>query len=136
MNVNVDSSTISLRRMRFHARHGVLPQERVVGNDYEVTVRMTADVSRAVETDDVADTLNYAEAYETISEQMAVPSQLLEHVAGRMAKALFRRFGMLSAVEVCITKLCPPIGADCDGAEVCVCATREPHALTSPCDVK
>ena len=110
--------------MRFHACHGVLPQERIVGNDYEVTVAMTVDISRAMETDDVADTLNYAEAYEVIRNQMTIPSQLLEHVAGRIVKALFQRFENLNAVEVSITKLNPPIGADCDGAEVRVKVKR------------
>ena len=110
--------------MRFHACHGVLPQERIVGNDYEVTVVMTVDISRAMETDDVADTLNYAEAYEVIRNQMTIPSQLLEHVAGRIVKALFQRFENLNAVEVSITKLNPPIGADCDGAEVRVKVKR------------
>ena len=119
-----EASTISLRSMRFHACHGVLPQERIVGNDYEVTVVMTVDISRAMETDDVADTLNYAEAYEVIRNQMALPSQLLEHVAGRIVKALFQRFENLNAVEVSITKLNPPIGADCDGAEVRVKVKR------------
>lgn len=124
MSVNSEKATISLRRLRFHARHGVLPQERVVGNDYEVTVSMTADVSRALDTDDVADTLNYAEAYEVVSEQMAVPSRLIEHVAGRIAKALLSRFALASSVEVSVVKLNPPIGAHCDGAEVRIKMTR------------
>jgi len=110
--------------MRFHALHGVLPQEHLVGNDYEVTICMNLDLGKAVESDDVADTVNYAEAFEVVKEQMAIPSQLIEHVAGRIAKALLNRFDLLQVVEVSITKLNPPMGADFDGAEVCIKETK------------
>ncbi|MCR5132214.1 MAG: dihydroneopterin aldolase [Prevotella sp.] len=116
--MNITSSTLNLHRMRFHALHGVLPQERLVGNDYEVTVSLDVDLSRAVESDDVSDTVNYAEVYEAVKEQMAIPSQLIEHVAGRIANALLSRFAQLQAVEVSVKKLNPPMGADLDGAEV------------------
>ena len=39
--------------MRFHAFHGVLSQERLVGNDYEVTVVMDSDIAAAALSDDV-----------------------------------------------------------------------------------
>ena len=122
--MNISTSTITLHSMRFHAYHGVLPQERLVGNDYEVTVVMDVDISKAALSDNVADTVNYAEVYEVIQKVMSEPCHLLERVAWSISEALLSRFRSLDAVEVSITKLNPPMGADCDGAEVKIKATR------------
>lgn len=110
--------------MRFHACHGVLPQERIVGNDYEVSVAMDYDTTAAALSDDVADTLSYADAYEVVRQVMSQPCQLLERVAWLVGEALFRQFEGLRAVEVRIMKVNPPIGADCEGAEVTIRVTR------------
>ncbi len=69
-------------------------------------------------TDHVADTLNYAELCKVVEEQMAVPSNLLEHAAGRICKAVFDRFTQATAIRLKLTKLNPPMGADCAGASV------------------
>lgn len=111
-------STIYINSLRLHACHGVLPQERTVGNDYEVTAEVGYDISRAMETDCVDDTLNYASLCRIITEEMAVPSALLEHVAGRVAKRIVGTFRAVDSLRLRITKLNPPMGADCDGAGV------------------
>jgi dihydroneopterin aldolase len=117
-NVTVRQSTITLRDLRLRAYHGVLPQERVVGGDYSVTLCVSCDVSRAVVTDRVEDTLDYSVLCNIVRRQMAVPSALLEHVAGRIGSAVFRQFPQVSAVDVEVTKCNPPIGVQCGGASV------------------
>jgi 7,8-dihydroneopterin aldolase/epimerase/oxygenase len=114
---NLESS-IFINSLRLYACHGVLPQERVVGGDYEVTLKVDYDISRAMDTDDVADTVDYAALCSIIKEEMAVPSKLIEHVAGRIANHIVRRFAAVTAVHLSITKMNPPMGADCDGAGV------------------
>jgi len=89
-----------------------------VGNDYEVTLRVGYDVGKAMESDDVADTMNYAELLEVVRREMAIPSNLIEHVAGRIGKAVLQQWPQATSVEVKLTKLNPPMGADCDGASV------------------
>ena len=111
-------SYIVLREVRFHAFHGVMPQERKVGADFTVSLRVGLDLSRPVESDAVEDTLNYATLYEVVKQEMAVPSQLLEHVAGRIGKAVFSRFPQVESADVVLTKLNPPMGADCEGVSV------------------
>lgn len=116
--MKIENSYIVLREVRFHAFHGVMPQERKVGADFAVSLRVGVDLSRPVASDEVADTLNYATLYEVVKEEMAVPSQLLEHVAGRIGEAVFRHFPQVKTVDVALTKLNPPMGADCEGAGV------------------
>ena len=44
-------ATIKLNGMRFYAYHGVMPQERKVGNQFIVNLEIEAPVERAVETE-------------------------------------------------------------------------------------
>lgn len=119
------SSKIYLRNVRFHAFHGVLPQEEIVGNDYLVNLVLDYDFSSAMKTDDLQGTLNYAEVYQKVREEMAVPSKLLEHVAGRIAHRLFSDFPEIQKLQLSITKVNPPMGADSDGAGVEVVLTND-----------
>lgn len=114
----VQSSYIVLQNVRFHAFHGVLPQERKVGNDYRINLRIKYDISQAMKSDDVNDTLNYAEVYLLLSQEMCVPSALLERVAGRIGDRLFRRFPKIEEIVLSIIKENPPMGADSEGAGV------------------
>jgi len=112
------SSKIYLRNVRFHAFHGVLPQEGIVGNDYLVNLVLDYDFSSAMKTDELQGTLNYAEVYQKVRGEMATPSKLLEHVAGRIAHRLFSDFQEIQKLQLSITKVNPPMGADSDGAGV------------------
>lgn len=117
--------SIRLDRLRFHARHGVLEQERVVGGDYEVSVELAmAPPAAAIGGDDLRGTVNYAEAYAVVAREMAVPSQLLEHVAGRILRALLGEFPAVERATVEVRKCNPPMGAACDGAAVRLSARR------------
>lgn len=109
---------IYIRHLRLYAYHGVMPQERKVGGWFVVSLCVRYDITKAMATDDVADTLDYAGLCQLIQQEMAVPSQLLEHVAGRIAKAVFTRFPDVEGLELEITKENPPMGANCQGAGV------------------
>ena len=109
---------IEVKEARFYAFHGVLPQERRVGGWFTVTLRVGYDWSRAAETDDVADTLNYANLYALVKREMAVPSKLLEHVAGRISKAIEKVFPQVTSIDLTLIKANPPMGADSNGAGV------------------
>ncbi len=80
---------IYLREVRFHANHGVMPQERTVGTDFTVDLRVAYPFAVAMKSDNVDDTLNYAQLYNLVKKEMAQPSRLLEHVEGRIAEAVF-----------------------------------------------
>ena len=124
--MKVERSSICIERMRFHSRHGVLPQERLAGGDYEVTLRIGYDVSAAVASDRVEDTLNYADVYAVVAREMEQPSNLVEHVAGRIGSRLLETFPDIKKVEIEVLKLNPPMGADCKGAGVKVVMTADP----------
>ncbi len=116
--MRIKSGYIFLKDLRFHAFHGVMPQERKVGGDFLVSLRMGYDISQAMWTDEVRDTLNYAEVFALVKKEMEQPSALLERVAGRIAKALFDSDPKILSIDLWLTKVNPPMGADCQGAGV------------------
>ena len=116
--MKVERSYIYIKEARFHAYHGVLPQEQTVGQDFLVSVRCGLDISSAMDHDMVEVTLDYGVLYRLIEREMAITAQLVEHVAGRIARSVFDTFPMVTTLNLSITKLNPPIGADCQGAGV------------------
>ncbi len=116
--MRITSSHIILQEMHFYAYHGVLPQERIVGGDYTVSVEVDVDTTAAMEHDVVDVTLNYAELYEVVQNEMLTPSDLLEHLAGRIGKAIMTAFPQVKAVDLTVMKDNPPMGADCKGAGI------------------
>ena len=68
--------------------------------------------------DDVRHTLNYAEVYQIVSEEMKHSCNLLEKVAGNIGSHLIQAFPLIQAIDLQITKVNPPMGADCKGAGV------------------
>ena len=116
--MNSLSSYIVLRDVRFRAFHGVLPQERRVGGDYLLNMRVGYPLEQAMADDNVNSTLDYAKLYELVKREMQVPSNLLEHVAGRIIKAVESAFPEVTSIELTLIKENPPMGADCNGAGV------------------
>ena len=112
-----------VKNIRLHAFHGVMPQERITGNDYLVSVSADCPLAAAAESDSVDDTLNYAHIYNIVKEEMALQSNLVEHVAGRIGRRVLAEFPLADNVRVEVVKLNPPMGAACDGAgvELTVC---------------
>ena len=116
--LHITHSTIFVNDIQLHAYHGVMPQEQLTGNDYLVSVSAQYPIDKAIATDDVQHTLNYAMVYDIVKEEMGISSKLVEHVSGRIAQHLMKQFADISAVRVRVTKLNPPMGAQCAGTGV------------------
>ena len=111
-------TSIFLDDVRFHAFHGVMPQERAVGADFTVWLKVGYDFVKAAESDELIDTISYADLYEVVRAEMDKPSQLLEHVALRIVKAVAARWPRIDTIDLRLAKDNPPMGADCKGAGV------------------
>lgn len=104
---------IHLKGLKLYAYHGVLPQENQVGAEYTIDLRLKTDFTQAAETDRLEGTVNYAEVFNAVKKEMEIPSQLLEHVAWRIARRLLDDFPAISEVNIALYKQNPPMGADC-----------------------
>lgn len=119
---------IILQNLRFQSRHGVMPQERQVGQNYELTLRLDlpdAGACDALLDDKLEGTVNYAEVYGLVRSEMQQPSALLERVGERIVETLLQHFPKVMGVEISLTKLAPPIpGWDGLGATVKIRRSR------------
>ncbi|WP_420318004.1 dihydroneopterin aldolase [Ekhidna sp.] len=109
---------VSLEGMEFYARHGYYEEERVIGNKYSVDVTLDVDFSEAASDDKLEGTVNYEKVYEIVQNVMSIDANLLEHLAGKMIKALKENFSEVNQVQVRISKYNPPIKGLCHKATV------------------
>lgn len=117
--------TITLRPMRFYAYHGVLEQETRVGNHFSINLSVEADIEASLLSDELTDTLNYAELYASVADEMTIASKLLEHVVGRIIKRLFADFACIRSIDIALVKYNPPFEGDVQEAEVRLQMSRE-----------
>ena len=113
------SDRIVLSAMRFQGRHGVTAEERATPQPFEVDVELVTDLQPAGVEDDLAQTVDYAAAFEICRELVeATNFRLLEAIAEGLAHELLRAFPRLSEVVVRVRKLQVPLDGDLAYAEV------------------
>ncbi|MBO5419970.1 MAG: dihydroneopterin aldolase [Bacteroidales bacterium] len=100
---------MELEGMEFMAYHGCLEHEKRDGNIFMVDFKGELSMYEAAESDLLEDALNYGEIYRTIAKEMAIPSDLLEHVAGRIVKAIEKNFPELISFSIRVSKRMPPV---------------------------
>jgi dihydroneopterin aldolase len=118
---------LALRGMRFSARHGVLAREKVEPQPFEVDVVLHADLARAAESDDLAETVDYAAVNDLVRAIVTGPSfDLIEALAGAIARAVLAATDstLVDAVEVRVRKPEAPLGGELDTVEAAVLRRR------------
>lgn len=100
---------IEIHDLRIRAFHGVLPAERRIGNLFSLDITLYCELSTAMESDNVNDTINYANVIHTVIDEMKIPSNLLEHVVGRIKKTIIKTFPKVTGGKITLSKLSPPI---------------------------
>lgn len=101
---------IYLNKMEFYGYHGVLPEETRLGQRFIVDLELELDLAKAGQTDDLNETVNYAEVYELTKEILeGRPYQLIEKVAELLATNLLASFSKINYCTVKLIKPDPPI---------------------------
>ena len=100
---------IELEGMEFFSFHGVLEREKTAGNLFIVDFKGELDMSLAADSDRLEDALDYSSVYDTVASEMAIRSDLLENVAGRIVKAIAGRFPQLESFSIRVSKKRPPV---------------------------
>lgn len=109
---------ILLKGLRFHAPVGVMSQETTVGNDISIDLRIGYPFQRAMSSDNLDDSLNYAQVYDIVAGEVREPVGMLERLAGKVTDKLFEVHPEITSIDIRIIKENPPMGADADGAGV------------------
>lgn len=93
--------------------HGVLPEERSVGQVFVVDCEVHLPLSAASKSDELSKTINYAELSLLIREIIeGPPFNLIEALAGKIADVIIKRYRKAQKVIVTVHKPQAPIPVD------------------------
>ncbi len=97
----------------FNATHGVLDFEKITPQPFVVDAVLYLDLSKAMKSDELCDTLNYARAYEIIEKAVTENTfNLIERLAGEIIYNLFKEFEQVYIINVKVSKPNAPINGD------------------------
>ncbi|WP_085832145.1 dihydroneopterin aldolase [Clostridium merdae] len=112
---------IIVKGLRVFAYHGVNEEEKRDGQNFEIDVTASLDLSAACTSDCIDDTVSYAKILKTTVRVMKEQSyDLLERAAQRIAEQLFKDFAQIMELEVLLKKPEAPIQADFDYTAVLI----------------
>lgn len=104
--------TIKLKNIRIFSYHGCLVEESKIGSDYRVDLEVKTDLRKSCISDKLADTVDYVLLNQIVVDEMAIRSELLEHVAHRIIVRVFAEAQSVSRIKIGVSKINPPIGGD------------------------
>ena len=102
---------IYLNNLQFYANHGLLAEETVLGQRFNVDAVLAVDLAPAGQSDDMYDSVSYADVY-TVIEDVVVheaPTKLLERLAHKLAMRILGDFPLVEEVTIKVVKPDPHI---------------------------
>ncbi|WP_026673654.1 dihydroneopterin aldolase [Alkalihalobacterium bogoriense] len=116
---------IHIERMKFYGYHGVLPEENTLGQRYIVTVQLELDLQKAGQSDDLKETVNYADVYKATQAIVeGKPYQLVETLAEKIADSLLSTFEKVQQCTIKVIKPDPPIAGHYESVAVEITRSR------------
>lgn len=109
---------INLKNLLFYSYHGVMEEERIIGNEYKVNLAVFLHINSDFEKDDLDLTISYVKLFEIVKEEMGKPRKLLETVAYSIAKRIISNFEIVTGGRIEIEKMHPPIPSMLGSASV------------------
>jgi 7,8-dihydroneopterin aldolase/epimerase/oxygenase len=103
---------IKLKNIRTFSYHGCLVEESKIGSNYSIDLEIKTDLTKSAQSDALKDTVDYVLLNQIVVDEMAIRSNLLEHVAQRIIDSAMKKIPSISYINVAVSKLNPPIGGD------------------------
>lgn len=115
---------IYMKNLAFYAYHGVLEEEKNLGQKFFVDLVLYLDLKGAGQTDNIDKTVNYAEVYQLVEKIVELDQyNLLEALAENICNQVLRTFKMIEKINIKIKKPEAPVKAIFD--YVAIEMTRE-----------
>jgi len=111
---------LELKNIICRANHGVTEQEQLIGNKYRIDLKLFLDLKKAMISDNLDDTINYADIFRLVKREMSIPSHLIEHVAFRIVQTIKQTYPEISSVKIRIAKIRPPVEGEIEEAAVII----------------
>jgi dihydroneopterin aldolase len=101
--------------------HGVLPHEATEGQDFIVDLLVTVDLRAVSLSDDLTQTINYADLAQIAHENIVGERvQLIERLAGRIAEEISSAYSQITSVSVTVHKPHAPVAVDFEDISVTI----------------
>lgn len=114
----ISMGKIFLKNIRLYAFHGCMDEEEKIGSDYVVNVVVHINLEKSSNTDALGDTVDYVSLNAIVKEEMGIRAKLLEKVADRIIKRIFKEHLEVSMARVKVAKQNPPIGGNVEEVAV------------------
>jgi 7,8-dihydroneopterin aldolase/epimerase/oxygenase len=120
---------IRVTRIAVFGRHGLLPEEAVLGQRFYISLEARLDLSEAGRSDAVAGTVSYADLTQIA---VAIGTEqrfnLIEALAEAIASSVLDRFARIDAITVRVDKPSAPVPAILDGVSIEITRRRGDRA--------
>ena len=100
--------TVHLYNLHFNSFHGILEEEKILGNEYVIDASVEFHEEKGVITS-IQDTINYEDIYNIIKERMSEPSPLLETIVMEIGNDIHNEFPQIRSINISLKKMYPPI---------------------------
>lgn len=107
-----------IQELKIHAYVGVYDFEQEKGNDFSVDISYDAPYEKAAQSDELADSLNYAEICGLVERVFTHKCKLLEQMGTLLVSSLKENFPQMQNLTVIITKLNPPVSQSVKGISI------------------
>ena len=111
--------TVIIKGLTVFAYHGVNPEEKENGQRFIIDCELYTDLSKAADSDNVADTVSYSAAIKTIKTAFSAKKyDLIEAAAQACINALLEKYERLEGLEITVYKPDAPISSDFENVGV------------------
>ena len=116
---------IAVTRIAVFGRHGVLPEEAILGQRFYISLDAQLDLGPAGRSDDVAQTVSYADLAQIVVDiATGQRFNLIEALAETIAAVILDRFAPVESITVRVDKPSAPVPAILDGVSVAITRRR------------
>ena len=118
---------IFLKNIQVYSYHGCMDEEKKIGSDYLVNLKIKTDLSLSSKTDKLKHTVDYVSLHKIVKEEMKISAKLLENVTDRIVERILKEHPCVIKASVKVAKKNPPVGGCVD--EVAVKSNRKRTGL-------
>ena len=125
---------ICLKGMSFYGYTGVFDFEKQRGQTFLVDLVLCFTQNKAVDTDELTDTVHYGEVFALVKEIVETGScNLIEHLAGNIVSAVLDKFPLIQAAEAVVSKPDAPVEGVFETMSVRIFRERKPNRKVEDC---
>ena len=115
------SDQITVTGIKAFGYHGVLPHEATEGQEFTVDLVVTLDLRAASLSDDLTQTINYADLAQIAHDNIVGERvQLIERLAGKIAEEISSAYSQITSVSVTVHKPHAPVTVDFEDISVTI----------------